>query len=104
MVCSNHESEMMFPGQVVVHTELIGINNKHQSYPRKSPDSKPDRLARVNEVINDLPEHYQNATLLDEWLRDGPLGHFYKSSSLCLSPPRSYMFIHPFAYLEHTTD
>ena len=59
------KSEVMFPGQVVVHTKLIGINNKHRSYPRKSPDSEADWLAIVN-----LPERYQNATLLDEWLQD----------------------------------
>ena len=98
------KSEVMFPGQVVVHTELIGINNKHRPYPKTSPDSTTDWLAIVNEARIDLPERYQNATLLDEWLQDGPLGHFYKSSSLCLPPPRPYMLIHPFAYLEHTND
>ena len=64
------KSEVMFPGQVVVHTKLIGINNKHRSYPRKSPDSEADWLAIINEARSDLPECYQNATLLDEWLRD----------------------------------
>ena len=44
---------------------------------------------------------YRNATLFDEWLQDGPIGHFYKSSSLCLSPPRPHMLIQPFAYLQH---
>ena len=91
------KSEVMFPGQVVVHTKLLGINDQHRPYPRKDPT---DWQAIVNEAEADLPERYRNATLLDEWRKDGPLGHFYKSSSLCLPPIQPHMLIKPFAYLQ----
>ena len=95
------KSEVMFPGQVVVHTKLLGVNDQHRPYPRKSPTDPTEWQAIVNEAGADLPEHHRNATLLDEWRQDGPFGHFYWSSSLCLPPIRPHMLVKPFAYLEY---
>lgn len=94
-------SEIKFPGQVVVLTKLVGINDQHQPYPRRSPKNDVYWHSIVNEAGADLPEQYRNLTLFDEWRKQGPLGHFYRSSSLCLPPPRPHMTIKPFAYLEH---
>ena len=93
-------SEMKFPGQVVVLTKLLGINDQHRPYPRKSPKSDVDWRSIVDEAGADLPEQYRNVLLYEEWRRQGPIGHFLKSTSLCLPPPRPHMMIKPFAYLE----
>ena len=94
-------SEIKFPGQVVVLTKLVGINDQHRPYPRRSPKNDVYWHSIVNEAGADLPEQYRNLTSSDEWRKQGPLGHFYRSSSLCLPPPRPHMTIKPFAYLEH---
>ena len=90
-------SEIKFPGQVVVLTKLIGINDKHRPYPRKHP---VEWKSIVNEAGADLPEQYRNVPLYEEWSKQGPIGHFLKSTSLCLPPPQPHMTIKPFAYLE----
>ena len=90
-------SEIKFPGQVVAPAKLLGINDKHRPYPRKSPT---EWHSIVGEAGADLPEQYRNVPLYEEWRRQGPIGHFLKSTTLCLPPARPHMMIKPFAYLE----
>ena len=89
--------EIIFTGQVVVHTELIGSNSKHRPYPRKGPGAS-DWDAILNEVGIDLPEKYRNASFLLEWKKDGPERE-ERSSTICLPPPPPRMPIKPFACL-----
>ena len=98
------KSEIMFPGQVVVLTKLLGINNKARPYPRKSLANDENWRSIVDAAGADLPEQYRNVMLFKEWRTQGPIGHFLKSSSLCLPPPRPHMMIKPFAYLEQNIE
>ena len=99
------KSEVMFPGQVVVHTEIQAISNKARPYPRKGlhgqPGAKKDWKTIYSGVKADLPQRYRDVPLFNEWVKHGPVQHFYKSWSLCLPPPRPHMLIKPFAYLEN---
>ena len=49
-------SEIKFPRQVVAPTKLLGINDQHRPYPRKSPKSDVDWRSIVDEAGADLPE------------------------------------------------
>ena len=93
-------SEIMFPGQVVAPTKLLGINNKARPYPRKSLANDENWRSIVDAAGADLPEQYRNVILYKEWRTQGPIEHFLNSSSLCLPPSRPHMMIKPFAYLE----
>jgi hypothetical protein len=93
-------SELKFPGQVVAPTKLLGVNDKHRPYPRKGLKNDKNWRSIVDAAVADFPEQYRNVMLYEEWRKHGPIGHFLKSSSLCLPPSRPHMMIKPFAYLE----
>ena len=95
--------EIVFSGQVVLHTELIANNPKHRPYPRKLlVTNTSDFYAILNKVEVDLPEEYQNAHFLLEWKKDG-IDHQKLSSTICLPPPPR-MPIKPFAYLDRRSE
>ncbi len=87
--------EIMFRGQVVIHTILRAINTLHRPYPRNAYDT----ASIVNEVVAELPKEYQESSLVMEWKRDG-LKHQQISSTLCLPPPSPHMPIKPYAHFD----
>ena len=95
------KSKVMFPGQVVLCTGLIANNPKHRAYPRKRP-SVHEFQDVIKLVQDDLPNKYQNASLLLEWKEYGEQ-HRNRSPVTCLSPPPPKMPIEPFAYTQDYT-
>ena len=81
--------EILFQGQVVLHTKICANNPKHRPYRRKLP-SDTDMLAMLNEIEAELPEEYKNSSLLLGWKKDG-LNHAKISSTYCLPPPPPHM-------------
>ena len=92
------KSKFIFPGQVVLHTGLVGKNGKHRKYPRK-PASNSQLQDIVKLVQDDLPREYQNSSLLLEWKKYGAQ-HEKGSPVTCLPPPPPKMPIQPFAHTE----
>ena len=100
------KSEVMFAGQVVVHTKLTALNHKHRPYPRQrsltinGTDYWPQI---VKEASRSLPQMYQNVHLLLEWIEQGPR-HTIQSTALCLPPLKPHMLIKPFSFLEQNVN
>ena len=90
--------ELMFRGQVVLHTYIITKNIKHRPYKRKAI-SKDLLFQMVNDVIKMLPKQYQNTTLqlIQRWKKYGEQ-HEKTSSTLCLPPPKPHAPIVPYAW------
>ena len=90
-------SEVVFHGQVVVHTQLRAINQKHRPYPR---------LAKFNSVLpvmvenirNKLPAECHNAHLLEKCEKMGFRYILNESSTYCMPPPPPNQTIIPFKY------
>ncbi len=89
------KGEIMFRGQVVLHTVLRAINSLHRPYPR-GRKYKPASV--IHEVIAELPKTCQGSRLALEWMRDG-FKHQRISATLCLPPPLPHMPIKPCAHL-----
>ena len=90
--------ELMFRGQVVLHTYIIAKNIKHRPYKRKGIDNNL-LYQIVNDVIKTLPKQYQNTTLqlIQEWKKYGRQ-HERNSSTLCLPPPKPHAPVVPYAW------
>ena len=88
--------ELMFRGQVVLHTSIISHNVKHRQYKRKAINNTLI-LQMVNDVIKMLPKQYQNITLVQEWKKYGHK-HLGTSSTLCLPPPTPHAPIVPYVW------
>ena len=93
----NIKCELMFRGQVVLHTYLFTKNTKHRPYKRKSYISHNLLLQIINDVIKMLPKQYQNTTLVEERKKHGRQ-HHKNSSTLCLPPPKPHAPIVPYAW------
>lgn len=83
------KSEVVFPGQVVIHTDFLAMNVIHRNYRRKFADAYDLKLL-FEDVAAGTPERYRNASILQEMKRNG-INHEFISSTFCLppSPPRS---------------
>jgi hypothetical protein len=79
------KSKVLFPTQSVTHTRLLAMNPKRRPYPRKDPD-KHQFLDIINMVQADIPEWYQNSSLLVEWKVCGSKHETISSQITCLSP------------------
>ena len=91
----NTKCEIMFQGQVVVHTIVNAVNTKHRSYPQKLiVRSIVDAI--VKEIEGELPKEYQNTSLMMEWKKKGR-DHELTSTTLCLPPPLPHKPIQPYA-------
>ncbi len=93
------KSEIMFRGQVVIHTGLHANNSIHRPYPRRF---KHGHNFIINEVVAELPTKYQESSLALEWKRDGIIKHQRNSATLCLPPPLPHMPIKPYAHFNTT--
>ena len=91
-------SEVLFRGQVVLHTQVVGENREHRSYPRGFyfPENMFKRW------LSDFAErHVQSSKLLqcanvyvNQWRTMG-MEHGWSSSTLCLPPPPPHDVIEP---------
>ncbi len=95
------KGELMFRGQVVIHTILRAINRLHRPYPRYQHNDN-NTTTVVNEVVAELPKRYQTSSLALGWKRDGFIKHSRISSTLCLPPPPPHMPIKPYAHFNAT--
>ncbi len=94
------KGELMFRGQVVIHTILRAINRLHRPYPRYLHNG--NKIATiVNEVVAELPKRYQTSSLSLGWKGD-EFKHSITSSTLCLPPPPPHMPIKPYAHFNAT--
>ena len=95
----NIRCEIMFRGQVAVHTAINAVNTKHRPYPRVPPvRSIVDAI--VKEIEEELPKEYQNTSLMIEWKKKGR-DHELTSTTLCLPPPPPHKPIQPYAHLKN---
>ena len=86
--------EIVFPGQVVIHTDILAVNAQHRPYRRKAADAK-DLASIFNEVQASLPKKYQNSSMLKEMKKNG-VQHEAVSATYCLPPPAPHSPIVPF--------
>ena len=94
----NIKCEIMFQGQVVVHTIVSAVNTKHRPYPRV-PLVRSIVDAIVKEIEGELPKEYQNTSLMMEWKKKGR-NHELTSTTLCLQPPPPHKLIQPYAHFK----
>ena len=95
----NIKCEIMFRGQVAVHTAINAVNTKHRPYPRaRFVRSIVDAI--VKEIEDELPKEYQNTSLMMEWKKKGR-DHELTSTTLCLPPPPPHKPIQPYAHLKN---
>ena len=90
--------EIMFEGQVMVHTIVNAVNTQHRPYPRV-PLVRSIVDAIVKEVEGEIPKEYQNTSLMMEWKKKGR-DHEWTSTTLCLPPPPPHKPIQPYAHLK----
>lgn len=90
--------ELLFPGQVVFHKELIVENAQHRPYPRQ--DGVNAFLPTIPKILADIrkriPEECRDTPILKAWERKGVEHGRYKSLSYCMPPPRPKQPICPF--------
>ena len=87
-------TEVVFPGQALIHTNIRAMNTKHREYPRKIANLKDEDMI-YSEVEAALPPRYRNCSILREMRRNG-LNHAFISSTFCLPPPHPKEAIEPF--------
>ena len=98
----NIKCEIMFRGQVLLHTDVCAVNPSHRPYPReKVPPCRSITDAIVNEIEEEIPKEYRAklSSLMLEWKTKGHHGHASTSSTLCLPPPTPHKPIKPYAHL-----
>ena len=80
--------EVVFPGQVVIHTTIRAINKLHRDYPKRFATLEDEALI-YGELEKTIPQKYRNCSILREMRRNG-LKHAYVSSTFCipLSKPK----------------
>jgi hypothetical protein len=86
------KSKILFPRQSVTLTGLLAVNLEHRPYPRTFP-STGQFLDIVSMVQADLPEGYQNSSLLSEWKMYGYVEVNKSRLITCLSsaPPKMHI-------------
>ena len=93
--------ELMFRGQVALHTYILAKNSKHRPYKRKYVNNQVI-IQKVKDIMRTIPKQYQNATLIQEWKKYG-LIHTSNSSTLCLAPTSPYKPIVPYRHLRNNS-
>ena len=94
-------SEVLFRGQVVIHTELFGDNSQHRPYPRDfnfSPDMIRHMTKDLETLVPEGSAACANATIQQWRTVDQPLQHGSNSPTLCLPPPFYHDTIAPARY------
>ena len=86
--------EVVFPGQVVIHTTIHAINKLHRKYPKRFATLEDEALI-YGELKKTIPQKYRNCSILREMRRNG-LKHAYVSSTFCIPPPKPKEVIVPF--------
>ena len=93
-------SEVLFRGQVVLHTEVVGENREHRPYPKGLEFSH----AMFESWLSGLaerhvpPNHLQCANVyVHQWITMEGL-HGWNSSTMCLPPPPPHDVIEPGRY------
>ncbi len=81
----------MFRGQVVLRTDIVGLNRQHRKYPRNRRIYK-DLPPILRSITQRVPVNCQDASVLQEWRTEG-LSHGW---STCLPPPPPNQTIVPF--------
>ena len=98
---SKIRSDIMFPGQTLVHTKINIINPQHRPYPRRMPEDDHNWNIIIREIEAPLPEKYRKSDLLKVWKRIGWINEDYSASN-CFPLPTPHMPIRPFSYLKST--
>ena len=93
--------ELMFRGQVALHTYILAKNSKHRLYKRKYVGSQAI-IQKVKDVMRTIPKQYQNTTLIQQWKKYGRQ-HESTSSTLCLPPPSPHKPIVPYGHLKNNS-
>ena len=83
VVYMESKCEVVFPGQVVIHTDILAMNGKHRPYKRHAANAKEYGLI-IDEVAKNIPKKYRNAKMLQEMRKHGFNMHAYASSTFCL--------------------
>ena len=78
--------EVVFPGQVVIHTTIRAVNKLHRDYPKRFATLEDEALI-YGELEKTIPPKYRNCSILQEMRRNG-LKHAYVSSTFCITPPK----------------
>ena len=87
------KAELMFPGQIVVHTSVVSVNLKHREYKR---GLKKDILNLVrHEVHSEIPEEYRQNSLLLAW-NDRPGDDKFLPPAVCFPPLQPHKEIEPY--------
>ena len=98
----NIKCEIMFRGQVLLHTDVCAVNPSHRPYPRGQRRLRGSITnAIVNEIEEKIPKEYRTklSGLMLGWKTKGHRGYVTTSSTLCLPPPTPHKPIKPYAHL-----
>ena len=100
----NIKCEIMFRGQVLLHTDVCAVNPSHRSYPRgrgKGHLHGSIMNAIVNEIKEEIPKGYRAklSSLMLGWKTKKYQDHATTSSTFCLPPPTPHKSIKPYAHL-----
>ena len=90
--------EVTFRGQMVLHTQIKGINTKHRPYTRRDPNYE-QLLGMIKDIEQGIPTKYRNKGVLLEWKKYGR-EHMKTSSTYCLPPPKPHTPVRPFGSFE----
>ena len=96
--------EIMFQGQVLLHTDVCAVNPRHGSYPRGQGQRHQHGSimnAIVNEIKEKIPKEYRTklSSLMLGWKTKEYHVHATTSSTFCLPPPTPHKPIKPYAHL-----
>eukprot|EP00731_Ephydatia_muelleri_P024137 Em0016g408a len=93
-------SEVLFRGQVVLHTEIVGQNNNHRPYPRSMDFSQQMFESWLSGFAEKHvpPNRLQCANVYVQQWRTMGREHGWSSSTLCLPPPPPHDIIEPGRY------
>ncbi|KAL5484047.1 hypothetical protein EMCRGX_G020478 [Ephydatia muelleri] len=93
-------SEVLFRGQVVLHTEVVGENKEHRPYPKSLEFSHEMFKIWLSGLAERHvpPNHLQCANVyVHQWITMEGL-HGWNSSTMCLPPPPPHDVIEPGRY------
>ena len=92
------KSEVLFRGQVVLHTEIYGENSKHRPYPRDAIQKQMYAYMTAG-LEKRVPKELSScvAAISEQWKTLGD-NHGWTSNTLCLQPPSPRDAITPGRY------
>ncbi|KAL5484055.1 hypothetical protein EMCRGX_G020491 [Ephydatia muelleri] len=93
-------SEVLCRGQVVLHTEIVGLNKDHRPYPRRFDFSQQMFESWLSGFAEKHvpPNCLQCANVYGQQWRTMGVNHGWSSSTLCLPPPPPHDIIEPGRY------